>query len=540
MRRLVMPLGLAAGLLLIGLTTALGDDSDPPAPPDPPPPPANPAEPPEPPARPAAARTPAQPAAARMPARPHVVLLVMDELPSDSLLGRRGRIDPVRYPNFAALAADSTWFRNGYSIYDSTTKAVPLILDGMWPRPGTSADRRDHPRSVFDMFARRGYRIIASEEASALCPPSMCRGGRASRPAILPLLNRGRPPRFKRWVRSIEDGRPTFWMKHLLLPHGPYVYTPSGARTRAQPTDLLPGMNTVPGFHDEFLTRHNEQRYLLQLGYTDRLLGRLLRRLKRQGIYDDTMIVLVADHGYLWRSGVATRRRSLADTAHELAPVPFFVKRPGQRRGRVSGAFARTLDVASTIADVLGVRLGYRDDGRSAFSPAARRIRRVTFPTRDFDAVVTISGRLWQARRRQVVRRRLGQFGTGDLASLYTGIGPNRGLLGLDSSGLARAAGNGGSGSIAQAGTLANVRPASGVVPTQIAGHLQGGSGEARDLAVAVNGRIEAVGRSFRLAGDATEHFAFMVPEAALRPGPNSVEVFEVLAGKRLRLLVRG
>ena len=55
-----------------------------------------------------------------------------------------------------------------------------------------------------------------------------------------------------------------------------------------------------------------------------------------------------------------------------------------------------------------------------------------------------------------------------------------------------------------------------------------------------VNGRIEAVGRSFRLAGDPTEHFAFMVPETSLREGRNRIEVFEVVAGDRLRLLARG
>jgi Sulfatase len=528
--RVVMPLGLAAAFLLVVLTSAVGDATRAPegAVGD-------------------ATRAPARaeraakvkPPKPKPPKKPHVVLLVMDELPSDSLLNRRGRIDRVRYPNFAALAADSTWFRNGYSVYDSTTKAVPLILDGMWPRPGTSPDRRGHPRSVFDMFHRRGYRVTASEEASALCPPRICRGARTSMPEIMPLLNHGRPQRFNRWVRSIEDGRPSFWMKHVLLPHGPYLYLPSGARTRPRPRDPLVGMNTVPGFHDEYLTRHNEQRYLLQLGYTDRLLGRLLRRLKREDIYDDTLIVLVADHGYLWRSGVATRRRALAETAHELSPVPFFVKRPGQRRGRVSGAFARTLDVPSTIADVLGVPLGYRDDGRSAYSPAARRIRRLTFPTREFDAVVTVSGARWKARRRQVVRRRLRHFGAGDLAALYTGIGPNRDLLGREAGGLAVAGRGAASGTIVDGGLLANVRRGSGVVPAHITGSLEGGWGEARDLAVAVNGRIAAVGRSFRLAGDATEHFAFMVPEEALRDGHNAVEVFEVLRGGRLRLVAR-
>ena len=519
MLRLAMPVILAAALLLVILTSAVGDATQAPARAE------------------RAAKT--RPPKPKPPKKPHVVLLIVDELPSDSLLDRRGRIDPVRYPNFAALAGDSTWFRNSYSIYDSTSKAVPLILDGKWPSYGSTPDRAGHPRSIFDMFRRRGYRMVASEEASALCPPRMCRGGRASTPRIPPLLNRGRPARFNRWVRRIRDGRPTFWMKHLLLPHIPYMYLPSGARTRPGARDPLPGMTTAPGFHDEYLTRHNEQRYLLQLGYTDRLLGRLLRRLEREDIYDETLIVVVADHGYLWRSGVPTRRRAVAGTAHELSPVPLIVKRPVQRRGRVSDAFARTLDVPSTIADVLGVRLGYRDDGRSAFSRAARRIRRVTFPTRDFDAVVTIPGKRWLAQRRRVVRRRLRQFGSGDLASLYTGIGPNRDLIGRDVVSVARAGGGGGSGTIARGELFTNVRRGSGVVPTQIAGLLDGGSDRPRDLALAVNGEVAAVGRSFQLAGRPAESFAFMVPEDALRDGHNTVEVFEVVGGKRLRLLVR-
>src|SRR5918996_4920887 len=157
MNRFVIPLVLAAALLLIVLTSALGEGSQGPERPS----------------------TRGRPPAPSAPARPNVVLLIMDELPSDSLLDRRGRVDPVRYPNFAALAGDATWFRNGYSIYDSTSKAVPLILHGKWPSYGSTPDRAGHPRSIFDMFKRRGYRMVASEEASALCPPRMCRGGRA-------------------------------------------------------------------------------------------------------------------------------------------------------------------------------------------------------------------------------------------------------------------------------------------------------------------------------------------------------------------------
>jgi Sulfatase len=491
---------------------------------------------------PAAATNAAAPARTEVRRRPHALLLVLDELPGDSLLDRSGRIDAGRYPNFAALAADSTWFRNAYSTYDSTTKAVPLILDGMRPVPDSEPERSWHPRSIFTSLGARGYRIVAAEEATALCPPRLCRGAHVSRPAIMPRLRHGRPERFRRFVRSIRpSSRPTFWMKHALLPHGPYMYLPSGARTRAGATDLVAEMNSEFAFHDPFLTRHNEQRYLLQLGFVDRLLGRLLRRLKRLGLYDDTLIVVTADHGYAWQVGVSTRRSVSASNVHELMPVPFFVKAPGQRGGRVSEAYAQTLDVTPTIADVLGVRLGYHPKGHSAFSRAVRRRRGVAVTTREFSGIVRISGKRWQARRRAVVRRRLRQLGSGDWASLYAGIGPHRELVGRRVAGLARAAAKGVRASIAQAANYDNVRRPGGIVPAQVAGSLEGAGGPrpGRAVAVAVNGRIEGVGRTFQLQGRSGEHFAVNVPEAALANGRNVVEVFEVTPSGELRALAR-
>ena len=169
---------------------------------------------------------------AKVPAKPYVVLIVMDEFPGDALLDAHGQIDPVRYPNIAALAANGTWYRNAWSMYDSTTKAVPLILDGLRPRPGTGPNYVDHPHSIFELLGRRGYRIETSQEAESMCAPRWCPGASAEPPAIVPNLQRGRPQRFERFIRSIRPGRPTFWFKHALLPHKPYLYLPSGHTTR--------------------------------------------------------------------------------------------------------------------------------------------------------------------------------------------------------------------------------------------------------------------------------------------------------------------
>ena len=467
-------------------------------------------------------------AAAEKPTRPHAVLVVLDEFPGDILLGPDGKIDAGRYPNFAALAGDSTWFRNAYTSYDSTTKAVPLILDGLAPRKGTGPVARDHPRSLFTALGRRGYRFVTSEEATALCPRRFCPGARAKRPAIIPNLKAGREERFGRFIRSIRaTDRPTFWMKHALLPHGPWVYLPSGRRSRPYGPELLPGMQTIPGFYDDYLTHHNQQRQLLQLGFVDRLLGRLIARLKSQGMYDDTLIVVTSDHGFAWQVGVETRRSVTPGNVEELAPVPLFVKRPSQTRGVVSPAYAQTLDVAPTIADALDVRLGYRPDGRSAFSPAVRARDEVSLVTRDFSSMVRISGARWEARRAAMVRRRLRTLGSGDWASLFTSAGPNRDLIG-QATGSARTAGAP-RATLSLVRYLRNVRRSSGVVPTQVAGRISGSSRtHERDIAVAVNGRIEAVGRSFHLRGEAVESYSVMVPEVSLREGRNEVEVLEV------------
>ena len=477
--------------------------------------------------------------AVRAARKPYVVLIVMDELPGDSLRGPDGRIDARRWPHFASFARNATWFPNAFTSYDSTPKATPLILDGKRPSKGLPPDHRGHPRTIFDMLGRRGYRIRASEEATAICPRRWCPGARTRRPGILGNLNRGRRERFEQFIASIRPGKPTFWMKHVLLPHGPYMFLPSGKQTRAGAKDPIPGMNSPQGFHDSFLTRHNEQRYLLQLGFADRELGRLLDRLVRLGMYDDTLLVLVADHGMDFEIGVKDRRRVSSRNIQEIGTVPLFVKAPGQRRSRVNGSYASTLDVTPTIADVLNLRLPYRADGRSAFSRAVRRRRTVSLPTRDFSRRIRISARPYERRRRAVMRRRLRYYGSG-LTGLYRGIGPNRDLLGRSLPGLRTAGPGSVRGSLVGRRAYASVRASSLVVPAQVAGSLQGGRrGAQRDLAVAVNGRIEAVARSFYLRGDRREHFSAMVPEETLHEGRNSVAVYEVGRARMLRLLAR-
>ena len=53
-----------------------------------------------------------------------IVMVIFDEFPVTSLMDERRRIDPVRYPNFAALAQDATWFRNATTVFTTNPSVM--------------------------------------------------------------------------------------------------------------------------------------------------------------------------------------------------------------------------------------------------------------------------------------------------------------------------------------------------------------------------------------------------------------------------------
>ena len=477
--------------------------------------------------------------------RPPVVILVLDEFPADTLIGPDGRIDAARYPNFAALARTSTWFRNGQTVYDSTFKAVPAILDARMPKPGTAPDVRSHQPSIFHLVDRLGYDVIKVESGTAVCPPRICAGARTRRPGVLKrLAGDGRPARLHKWIGAIRDRpRPTFYFHHALLPHEPWLYLPSGHQSRPPGNDPIEGINRAEGFHDPLLTDHNHLRHLLQVGYTDRQLGLIMRRMRRTGVFDRSLFVVVADHGIAFEVGVKERRQVTETNFEQVAAVPFFVKTPGQMEGHVSDDIVTNLDIVPTVAQTLGARVWWKHDGRSVFSAAARARDRVAMTRRDFSRVVSFSRADFERRRAELRDWRARKYGTGAQSELMFGdpwasayrIGPHPELIGRPVSqvaaGTARA-------EIANAGLVADVDPSKQILPTRVTGRLPGTPpGAMRDLAVAVNGRIAAVGRSFHLRGRPTEFFSLLVPESALRPGANSVVLFEVDAGGHLARL---
>ena len=103
-----------------------------------------------------------------------IVVLLFDEFPVIDLQQADGGIDAKRFPNFARLASESTWFRNTSTVSASTTVAVPAILTGQKPKKGALPILRDHPNNLFTLLGHR-YRMAVTESQTRLCPQRLCR-----------------------------------------------------------------------------------------------------------------------------------------------------------------------------------------------------------------------------------------------------------------------------------------------------------------------------------------------------------------------------
>jgi hypothetical protein len=470
------------------------------------------------------------------PEKPPIVFVVFDALPESMLMKPGGGLDAERFPGFAALASNSTWYRNATTVHDSTIKSVPAMLDGRWPSNLRRPLVGDHPVNLFTLL-RRSYRIAADEEGTQLCPRTVCKQKRAR---LLYLLHGQREQRFAAALAQIgapsKDKRPGLWFMHVLLPHEPLRFLPSG-KVYEGGSDPEPGLDGNESFDNEFLTHQAEQRHLLQLEYTDTLVRRLIARLKATGLYDKALVVVTSDHGMSFRvkrspaeryrvGQIGWRRDMTRRNAGDVAFVPLFVKQPGQDEAKVDDGWVRTLDILPTLLRaaraktipraVAGRVLGERRDRPAQLQVLTNR-----------RGLLELDPPSLMRAREQTIAERARRFGIGGNVDRLFAIGPNAQLIGarVDSTWRRRRL----KARFWGARRFLDVDLGGRRIPANVLGWLDAPHA-GRELAVAVNGRIAAVGRSFPPIGGLGIEFSLMVPESAFRQGRNDVRLYRLSA----------
>jgi hypothetical protein len=101
-----------------------------------------------------------------------LVLIILDELPTSSIIDNTGAIDAVRFPNLARFAREATWYRNSTTVSGYTMSAVPTILTGRLP-DNSAAVFTNHPDNIFRLAAG-SHDLVVAETLTRLCPRSAC------------------------------------------------------------------------------------------------------------------------------------------------------------------------------------------------------------------------------------------------------------------------------------------------------------------------------------------------------------------------------
>ena len=136
--------------------------------------------------------------------RAPIVVVLLDELPSNTLVDENDELDTKRYPGFAELARNATWFKNAYTVYDSTERAQPAIMDGDLPAKDRQPISSDHPNSIFTLFAK-----TPPDERVARRPPRSARATSAR--------TRARTSRTATGMSSMSEDLGLVWL-HVVSP----------------------------------------------------------------------------------------------------------------------------------------------------------------------------------------------------------------------------------------------------------------------------------------------------------------------------------
>jgi arylsulfatase A-like enzyme len=280
--------------------------------------------------------------------RPNIVLITLEATRADRMgfLGSRAGLTP----NLDRLAQQGIVFEHAYAQAPLTAPSHATILSGTYPQfHHVSAAGIPLSASVPylpDLLKAHGYRTAAFVGSIALDPqsgfaPGFDRNFDTYEAGFhLPQPGEGRYRTVERRAQEVvaraagwlERGQraPFFLWVQLNDPHAPYEAPPP------------------------FAGRYASSRYDGEVAYTDAAMARLLAALRARKLYDDALIVVVADHGEsLGAHGEDTHGIFLYD---ETLRVPLILKLPkDQMAGRRIAGRVRLVDIAPTLLEAAGL-----------------------------------------------------------------------------------------------------------------------------------------------------------------------------------------
>lgn len=338
-------------------------------------------------------------ATAAGPARrglPHVLIIAIDTWRGDHLAAAGN--DWIRTPHMDALAADGVLFTRCFSTAPWTLPSFASIYTGLTPHRhgaigGDYQRLGDDHHTLAEYFDQAGYRTSGYVSINYLSPAfGMGQGFNGQAPAGLdPDLDRASRITWLglETLRTVDLRQPQFLFLHYFDVHAPYDPPAPYTRMYYEGDERAPGESVLSFLRSDRNAADNKdsemydwlegvtdldfgvKEYAAGVSYVDDHVGQLTAYLKSEGLYDDTMIVVLSDHGE--HLGEHDLWFTHAEPYQECLHVPLFIKFPGNAfAGQVLDNPVSTMDVMPTILESLSIRPP-DVDGRSLLSLCAGR-----------------------------------------------------------------------------------------------------------------------------------------------------------------------
>ncbi len=295
--------------------------------------------------------------------RPNVLLLVVDTLRRDRL-GVYGESRGIT-PRIDAFAAGATVFEEAVAQASWTRPAVTSIMTGLYPPAhgvtGLDTSLSPAATTLAELFAAAGYHTAAvSTNWHVTQQTGLKQGFQAFR--LLPEAQGAEVVRagFALLDDPRRASRPFLLYLHLLDPHAPYA-PPADLRQRYA-ADVREKAGTRQDLGRVYASRGRRrerrmvelrQLYDAEVASVDRAFGELLDGLAARGLADDTLVVLVADHGEEFdEHGMLGHGNHLHS---EVLDIPMILRLPGQRQGERRADLAQHVDLFVTLLRSAGV-----------------------------------------------------------------------------------------------------------------------------------------------------------------------------------------
>lgn len=343
------------------------------------------------------------------------------------LADQTNEIDSSLFPNLSNFQKQSTWYRNAKALASNTLHAVPTLQTGLYPTSATAtAENYPHSIftalankvefKVFEPYTRvcpirlcgrpeiskinlnmnslnkfnldENYVILKDTQAiflNSFLPPSLAkffappladrwqdfyniRADLEFRKSVSILSDQDKlewkkvPGNLRtelpEIIQEIENRQgPQLWFMHWVPPHAADML-PDGSKYAFE----LPYQMDLAS-ENKHLNLLRRQQFILQMQYSDLLIGQLVDKLQKIDNYDDSMVIITTDHGMHFGNGERRGKEFNSGSEEEFrinnyyklfdpVSIPLMIKYPQQKTGIILDTEVNTSDIPVTILDM--------------------------------------------------------------------------------------------------------------------------------------------------------------------------------------------